>query len=59
MIWERKSHDNDRHTAEENVSLITMLQDPLLSNLQGATFAIEFLKLKRYLKEKLWALRKF
>ena len=53
MIWERKSHDNDRHTAEENVSLITMLQDPLLLNLQGATFAIEFSKLKRYLKEKL------
>ena len=41
------------HTAEENVSLITMLEDPLLLNLQGVTFAIEFLKLKRYLKEKL------
>ena len=27
--------------------------DPLLLNLQGTTFAIEFLKLKRNLKEKL------
>ena len=30
-----------------------MFRDPLLLNLQGITFAVEFLKLKRNLKEKL------
>ena len=35
-----------------------MLHDPLLLSLQGTTFAIGFLKLKRNLKGKITALRK-
>ena len=55
MIWERKLPPMILigHTVEESESLIIVLHDPLLLNLQGATFAIEFLKLTRNLKEKL------
>ena len=45
------------HIAQENVSFIIMFYDPLLLSLQGATFVIEFLKLKKNLKKKMRALQ--
>ena len=51
-------HDIDRTHHLGKRKLDNNVPRPIVLNLQGTTFAIEFLKVKRNLKEKLSALRK-